>query len=247
MKKWFLKGKQDRGTRIVYMEQLQSPSPSGSVVNPAGELRECSFCHAPAEHVGSIVASEGAAICETCLLKAQQALDANDEEMDAWKIGELYRFHFRDARRERQFLASVSFFATFATVRIIVRSIQEGRGPFHNVSAGGKHIHHLVWGILTLLGVGYVWLIQIGTGTVPPRNWMRQTAILYGAGSALTLDEFALWLNLSDVYFTNEGRESVDAVILFGSLLSVGFWGRPFLHSLARLFIHKAKEAGGQA
>jgi hypothetical protein len=193
------------------------------------------------------VAGETAAICEACLGRAQQALSAGDDEMVASRIRELYRFHFRDARRERQFLASISFFATFGTVRLIVRSIQDGRGPFRNVSAGGKHIHHLVWGILTLLGVGYVWLIQIGTGTTPPRSWMRQTAILYGAGSALTLDEFALWLNLSDVYFTKEGRESVDAVVVFGSLLSVGFWGRPFLHSLARLFIHKAKQAGGHA
>ena len=56
---------------------------------------------------------------------------------------------------------------------------------------------------------------------------MRATAVAYGAGSALTLDEFALWLNLSDVYFAPEGRESIDAVILFGSVLSTGFWGGP--------------------
>jgi hypothetical protein len=52
-------------------------------------------------------------------------------------------------------------------------------------------------------------------------------AILYGLGAALTLDEFALWLNLRDVYWAKEGRSSIDAVILFGSLLAIGAWGAP--------------------
>ena len=57
-------------------------------------------------------------------------------------------------------------------------------------------------------------------------------ALLYGAGAALTLDEFALWLNLEDVYWSQEGRASIDAVILFGALLSAGIWGRGFLRAL---------------
>jgi hypothetical protein len=52
-------------------------------------------------------------------------------------------------------------------------------------------------------------------------------SILYGVGAALTLDEFALWLNLSDVYWSREGRASIDAVILFGALLAAGTWGAP--------------------
>jgi hypothetical protein len=50
----------------------------------------------------------------------------------------------------------------------------------------------------------------------------------------LTLDEFALWLRLKDVYWSREGRESVDAVVIFGGLLSVGVWGAPFIHALLR-------------
>jgi SnoaL-like domain len=153
----------------------------------------------------------------------------------------LYRLHFADPRRERVFVASLSFVAAFATVRFIVRSIQGGRGPFRNVSAGGRHIHHLVWGILLLLGIGYLWLIQIGTGVGDTRRWMRATATLYGIGSALTLDEFALWLNLSDVYFTPEGRESIDAVILFAGLLSSGLWGAPFFKAFVRLVVLQGK------
>ena len=62
----------------------------------------------------------------------------------------------------------------------------------------------------------------------------RLTAVQYGIGSALTLDEFALWLNLEDVYWATEGRKSIDAIVLFGALLSVGLWGGPFLRALGR-------------
>ena len=62
----------------------------------------------------------------------------------------------------------------------------------------------------------------------------RLTALLYGVGAALTLDEFALWLRLEDVHWAREGRESIDAIVLLGALLGVGAWGGRFLHALAR-------------
>jgi hypothetical protein len=93
----------------------------------------------------------------------------------------------------------------------------------------------LVWGILLLLGVGYLWLAQVGTGIGRSLDWpSRLTALLYGVGAALTLDEFALWLRLEDVYWAREGRESIDAVILFRAFLGVGAWGERFFHALAR-------------
>ena len=151
------------------------------------------------------------------------------------RVRQLYRWHFQDARRERMFLSSIGFAASFATARVVTHGIRRGWGPFRNVSVGGRHIHHLVFGIGGLLGTGYLWLLQVGTGTGDGADHLsRVTAFLYGAGSALTLDEFALWLNLEDVYWAAEGRESIDAVVLFGALLSAGFWGRPFLHELAR-------------
>jgi hypothetical protein len=150
-------------------------------------------------------------------------------------VRRLYREHLPETRRERLFLASVGFFVTFAVVRTLTYSIHAGRGPFHDVSMGGRHIHHLVWGILLLLIVGYCWLVEIGTGDAQAAIWIgRLLALAYGAGSALTLDEFALWLNLRDVYWQREGRESIGAVILFGSLLSIGIWGAPFFHALLR-------------
>jgi hypothetical protein len=147
------------------------------------------------------------------------------------RLKELYTFHFQNERRERLFLASIGFLITFGIVRGITHLIRAGVGPFHNVSSGGLHIHHLVWGILILILVGYVWLIEQGVGS----NWIASvTALLFGVGAALTLDEFALWLNLQDVYWTGAGRESIDAVIIFISLLSVGIWGGPFLREVVK-------------
>jgi hypothetical protein len=150
------------------------------------------------------------------------------------RLKELYTFHFQNERRERLFLASIGFLVTFGIVRGITHLIRAGVGPFHNVTSGGLHIHHLVWGILILILVGYVWLIEQGVGS----NWIASlTAILFGVGAALTLDEFALWLNLQDVYWTGAGRESIDAVIIFISLLSVGIWGGPFLREVVGEFL----------
>jgi hypothetical protein len=152
----------------------------------------------------------------------------------------LYQFHFQNERRERLFLASLGFLVTFGIVRGITHLIRAGVGPFHNVSSGGLHVHHLVWGILLLLGVGYLWLIEAGVGS----NWVASlSAVAYGIGAALTLDEFALWLNLQDVYWQSAGRESIDAIVIFGALLSVGIWGGPFLAAIGRHLWHRARRA----
>ncbi|HTK32638.1 MAG TPA: hypothetical protein VL332_11830 [Candidatus Saccharimonadaceae bacterium] len=132
-------------------------------------------------------------------------------------------------------MASLAFFVTFGATRLVAHAIRAGVGPFYDVLAGQTHIHHLVWGILLLLVVGYGWLVQVGTGAGSTSVIVsRLTAILYGAGAALTLDEFALWLRLEDVYWEREGRASVDAVFLFGGLISAGFWGGPFLRAVGR-------------
>ena len=150
------------------------------------------------------------------------------------RLAALYRKHFRDHRRERMFLASVSFFFTFGVTRFITHWVGGQENPFRFL-LGDTHVHHLVWGILLLLVVGYVWLIQVDKGPNGHRIRIgRLTAALYGAGAALTLDEFALWLNLEDVYWEREGRASIDAVMLFGALISVGLWGGPFLRAVTR-------------
>ena len=163
------------------------------------------------------------------------------------KVKRAYTRSFRDHRHERQFLSSVGFFVAFVVARAVThaqrararqpRKVWLGRlGPLGTLAQGRHpHHHHLVWGILLLLANGYAWLFQLGTGQGrSSRRASRLTSLLYGIGSALTLDEFALWLNLEDAYWAREGRESIDAVALFGALLSAGFWGGPFLRGLAR-------------
>jgi hypothetical protein len=149
------------------------------------------------------------------------------------RAGAAYRRAFQDTRRERLFLSSVSFFATFAATRTITHAIRDGRGPFHNLSAGGRHLHHLVFGIGGLLGSGYLWLVHDDQASSGGDDALAKfNAVLYGGASALTLDEFALWLDLADVYWTRQGRASVDAVVLFGGALSIGLWGGPFFKEL---------------
>lgn len=151
------------------------------------------------------------------------------------RLGELVHANIPDRPRRRLFLASVSFFVTFLGVRLLVFAITHHIGPFNWVELGGRHIHHLVWGILILLLVGYAWLAEAGSGKTATSIFIsRLLAILYGVGAALTLDEFALWLNLADVYWSPQGRESIDAIILFGAALAIGAWGFPFFKGVAR-------------
>jgi hypothetical protein len=143
-------------------------------------------------------------------------------------LGDALHDRIPDRPRRRLFIASVSFFLTFGGVRAVVYGVTHQIPPFHFVQVGGRHIHHLVFGIIILLLVGYGWLCEIGNGSGRSSIFVgRLMSILYGVGAALTLDEFALWLNLKDVYWSPQGRSSIDAVILFGAFLSAGAWGAP--------------------
>ena len=147
------------------------------------------------------------------------------------------------------FLASICFFFTFSVARFATHVARGSENAFQLV-IGGVHVHHLVWGILLLLIVGYMWLIQADGGSNGSSYRVgRLTAVLYGVGAALTLDEFALWLRLDDVYWDRAGRASIDAVVSFGALVSAGLWGGPFLRALtrqaARLFRRHAPQWRG--
>jgi hypothetical protein len=134
--------------------------------------------------------------------------------------------HFSNCRRERAFLSATGFTVAFVTARVITHSIRAGIGPFHNISRGGVHIHHSTFGILGLLGVGYIWTYRVGIGPEPGHRWpSRASATAYGVAAALTLDEFALWLDLKDDYWDKQGRKSIDAVAIFGGLLGMGTAG----------------------
>jgi hypothetical protein len=154
------------------------------------------------------------------------------------RLGFLIRSTIPDRPRRRMFIASVSFLITFIGVRLLVSLVTHNRGPFDWVMVRGRHIHHLVWGILILLLVGYGWLLDLGRSHSPMSIFLsRLMSVSYGVGAALTLDEFALWLNLEPgAYWTSSGRLSIDAVILFGGILGVGAWGAPFFRGIQRMW-----------
>jgi hypothetical protein len=123
-------------------------------------------------------------------------------------IADAYQEAIVDEGNQPLLFMLVAFGATFGLTRFITHSIRAERFPWlANVEAGDTHIHHLVWGIILLLVAGVLAVVL-----QPP---LEVTAIVFGVGGALTLDEFALWLHLDDVYWSEKGRQSVDAVIVF--------------------------------
>jgi hypothetical protein len=124
--------------------------------------------------------------------------------------------------RESGFLVLLAFLVSFLFIRTSARLMRSPKVPWWpgSVEAGGVHIHHMVWGISLLLASGFTAFVSDLDAP-----WWQITAIAFGIGAGLTLDEFALWLRLSDVYWSEQGRESIDAVVvcaLLGGLVVVG-------------------------
>jgi hypothetical protein len=141
--------------------------------------------------------------------------------IDPASLGSVYREGIVEAGKEPAFLFLVAFLGSFAFIRTSTHMIRAGVSWWPgNVSVGGTHIHHLVWGILLLLISGWI-SIAIDPGS-PGRELV---AVAFGIGTGLTLDEFALWLELRDVYWTEEGRKSIDAVIVAAILAGFGVLG----------------------
>jgi hypothetical protein len=139
-----------------------------------------------------------------------------------------YRRHV-DVRRQSSLNAWLSFVVTFALLRLLTYGIRYGVLPFHNVvTHSGLHIHHFVWGILILLIVGFAGF------TIQGVRWHPWLAVAFGIGAALVIDEFALWLNLRDVYWAREGRWSVDLAIGFGGLLGLFYAAERFWQDAVR-------------
>lgn len=121
----------------------------------------------------------------------------------------------KDSKRESQILILLSFLITFFLVRLITHLQRLGILPNQH---GTVHIHHLVPGIILLILSGYVGISFWASDRI--RQFM---AILFGIGAALTVDEFALWFYLKDVYWARQGRDSVDAVIYVIIIFSIAF------------------------
>jgi len=134
-----------------------------------------------------------------------------------------------DPGRRSALLSWLAFTGTFGLVRALTYRIRSGRGPFRNISLGGEHLHHYLWGIGLLAGVGAI--------AVRGEDRHRRhplVAVSYGSGLALVVDEFALLLDLKDVYWARQGRISVDLGIGGSAVAGSLFAARPLLQAVAR-------------
>jgi hypothetical protein len=140
-------------------------------------------------------------------------------------ITRAYDKHIQAPGKELHFLILIAFVCSFAFIRTSAHMIraQVSWWPGNVQTKSGTHVHHLVWGILLLLAMGY-----LGIASDLGSPWMELVAIAFGIGMGLTLDEFALWLNLEDVYWQSKGRQSIDAVVVTSSLLVIALLGLQF-------------------
>jgi hypothetical protein len=136
-----------------------------------------------------------------------------------------YDRHIQVPGKEIHFLILVAFVCSFGFIRGSAHMIraQVSWWPGNVETKGGTHVHHLVWGILLLLATGYV-----GLATDIGSPWLELVAVGFGIGMGLTMDEFALWLNLQDVYWQEKGRQSIDAVLITTALLVIALLGLQF-------------------
>lgn len=125
------------------------------------------------------------------------------------------------------FLVLVGFIGSFAFIRMSTRLIRSPKVPWWPgsvVSDSGVHLHHLVFGIVTMMAAGALGFLSFGNSP-----WAEVCAFFFGVGAGLTIDEFALWVYLDDVYWAEEGRSSIDATVIAAAamgLVLVG--GLPF-------------------
>jgi hypothetical protein len=126
-----------------------------------------------------------------------------------------------DFRLQPMMWMFLAILVTFLVTRTVTRLIRSGNGRrigLGNVSLGGNHVHHQVFGILIIIGTG-VYLISATPHGAP----LSAAAAVFGLGVGLTVDEFALWLHLEDVYWADQGRKSVDAIfcvlVITGALI----------------------------
>jgi hypothetical protein len=132
--------------------------------------------------------------------------------------------HFLDDRGQRAgFILLGSFLLAFLFIRTSARLIRSPKvtwWPGSVETKGGLHLHHLVWGIVLLMTAGFLNFVLR-----PGSPYSEILAAAFGVGAGLTLDEFALWVHLEDVYWSDEGRISLDAVVvatLLGGLIVLG-------------------------
>lgn len=129
--------------------------------------------------------------------------------------------------RQGIFCVLAGFLLSFAFIRMSTRLMRSPKVPWWPgsiVSESGVHLHHLVFGIVTMMLAG-----SLGFAVHDNSPWVEICALAFGVGVGLTIDEFALWVHLDDVYWAEEGRRSIDATVIATCVGALIFFGaRPF-------------------
>jgi hypothetical protein len=136
-----------------------------------------------------------------------------------------------DPRRRAVLRMLASFLITFGLIRLLTYSIHNNFGPFHDIVIGGGsdgtlHIHHYIWGLVLIVLCGFLAL------NLEAAKWHPILAIPFGIGLALVLDEFALLLQLKDVYWAEQGRISIDIGVIVAAALLLYFLGQCYLNDV---------------
>jgi hypothetical protein len=117
------------------------------------------------------------------------------------------------------FLVLIGFLLSFGFIRMSTRLMRSPRVPWWPgsvVSESGVHVHHLVFGIVTMMAAGAVGFTVLGDSP-----YAEICAFLFGVGAGLTIDEFALWVYLEDVYWSEQGRVSIDATVIAAAAMGL--------------------------
>lgn len=139
-------------------------------------------------------------------------------------LADFWQDQILDEEKQGLFLVLAGFVLSFAFIRMSTRLMRSPKVPWWPgsvVSDSGVHLHHLVFGIVTMMISG-----TLGIAVLGDSPWLEICAALFGIGAGLTIDEFALWIYLDDVYWAEEGRVSIDATVIAAAamgLILLGF------------------------
>jgi hypothetical protein len=138
-------------------------------------------------------------------------------------VADYWNEHILANNRQGVFLVLVGFILSFAFIRMSTRLMRSPRVPWWPgsiVSDSGVHLHHLVFGIVTMMIAGAGGFAAFGNSP-----WTEICAFAFGIGAGLTIDEFALWVYLDDVYWAKEGRSSIDATVIAAAAMMLALLG----------------------
>lgn len=136
-------------------------------------------------------------------------------------VGSEFNREIVETGRLASFLYFIVLLGTFGFIRTSTHMIRAQVSWWPgNVSVGGTHVHHLVWGIVAMMIFGYLGVVH-----QPESPWREIVTVFFAIGTGLALDEFALWVDLKDVYWSKQGRKSVDAMIIAACVAGLGTVG----------------------